>query len=199
MVLDKAKKICYTLATDSVRAYDYSQYVYVNLSGNDNPPDANATAIAIDSAGDLHVTSSVGLSKWHFDPPILPATVGTFTKVQTIWTGDGASPAPRGVKIDAHDNIYVLRTDGILAFSMDGSGNYVRGLHAGYFPNPTSLTTTECQSPAGDLNGDCAVDFADFSELAANWLNSGVGDINTDGIADYKDLNMMCQNWLTKN
>jgi hypothetical protein len=58
-------------------------------------------------------------------------------------------------------------------------------------------------SLAGDLNGDCKVDFNDFAILANAWMtgqNSPTWcshcDLNTSGTVDIGDLLIMCQNWL---
>jgi len=55
----------------------------------------------------------------------------------------------------------------------------------------------------GDFDGDDDVDFADFTILAARWLQTdnsfwcgGGTDLTNDGDVDFNDLNEFADNWL---
>ncbi len=58
---------------------------------------------------------------------------------------------------------------------------------------------------SGDIDGDCAVDFADFATLASYWLSNGCTaendwcggtDINRNGKVDLEDLSECTMHWL---
>lgn len=50
--------------------------------------------------------------------------------------------------------------------------------------------------PAGDLDGDDAIDLADLMLLASEWLTAGtVADLNTDGFVNLQDLAILASNW----
>jgi hypothetical protein len=51
----------------------------------------------------------------------------------------------------------------------------------------------------GDLDGNCQVDFRDFSVLANAWLGVGTADINMSGSLDYADIAKFADNWLSCN
>ena len=64
------------------------------------------------------------------------------------------------------------------------------------------FTTT----PAGDLEHDCDVHFADYCAFAARWADDNCNtanawcdgaDINSDSIVNFKDLHHIALNWLT--
>jgi len=52
--------------------------------------------------------------------------------------------------------------------------------------------------PAGDVSGDCVVDFTDLEIMAAEWLESGdlVADVYQDGKVDLRDYCILVGNWL---
>jgi hypothetical protein len=61
-------------------------------------------------------------------------------------------------------------------------------------------------TPAGDINGDCHVDFFDFAWLAEQWLNAcdsltwcNDSDINHSGKVDFSDLSILTGNWLNSS
>jgi hypothetical protein len=81
-----------------------------------------------------------------------------------------------------------------------------------WFGNYDNITVTANETvcgdanhpyPAGDLNQDCHVNFADFALLADRWLASCTGpnwcngaDLNQVGIVNFKDLSVFVANWL---
>jgi len=52
--------------------------------------------------------------------------------------------------------------------------------------------------PAGDVSGDCVVDFTDLEIMAAEWLKSGdlVADVYQDGKVDLRDYCILVDEWL---
>jgi NPCBM/NEW2 domain len=88
------------------------------------------------------------------------------------------------------------------AYALNGLNGYW-----GYFdmlPNVSTVGGQEYDAlvsllvPAGDVNMDGTVDYADFQTLAANYGQTGAyweqGDFNDDGIVNWQDLNMLRQN-----
>src|SRR5688500_18807263 len=64
-------------------------------------------------------------------------------------------------------------------------------------PRPISPEDDEVTGLAGDLNGDYAVDDADFKIFFANFGGAGRanGDVNRDGAIDFADFQLMEQNF----
>jgi hypothetical protein len=52
--------------------------------------------------------------------------------------------------------------------------------------------------PAGDVSGDCVVDFKDVEIMAGEWLANGnvVADLHTDGKVNFKDYAILVDDWL---
>jgi hypothetical protein len=71
---------------------------------------------------------------------------GTHTLNDSISTGTGASPAVLTALEDASDHLPIIADVNI----------------------PEAICT---ESPKADINGDCIVDFLDFSFLASEWLD----------------------------
>lgn len=87
-------------------------------------------------------------------------------------------------------------------FSVALSGRrIIAGAHYSGDYGPYSGSAYVFTRPVGDLDRNCAVDFADFSLLADSWLqNDPLRDIAPpragDGIVDIYDLALLCDNWL---
>ena len=61
-----------------------------------------------------------------------------------------------------------------------------------YFGSPVCTTIV-----AGDINGDCTVDFKDFTIMLSHWLEEKVaGDINGDCTVNFVDFAIMVSHWL---
>ena len=56
---------------------------------------------------------------------------------------------------------------------------------------------------AGDITGDCVVDFSDLAELIYTWLNQGVclgrADIDGNNTVNFSDLAILADGWLNNN
>ena len=87
-------------------------------------------------------------------------------------------------------------------FSVALSGRrLIAGAHYSDDNGPSFGSAYVFTRPVGDLDRNCAVDFADFSLLADSWLqNDPLRDIAPpragDGIVDIYDLAVLCDNWL---
>ena len=90
-------------------------------------------------------------------------------------------------------------------FSVAMSGRrLIAGAHYSDGNGPSSGSAYIFTHPAGDLDRNCSVDFADFAVLAASWLqNDPLRDIAPppagDGIVDIYDLTVLCEHWLDGN
>jgi len=51
--------------------------------------------------------------------------------------------------------------------------------------------------PAGDVSGDCKLDWTDIQVLSAHWLDSpaDIGDINSDNVVDGRDYALVAESW----
>jgi len=84
------------------------------------------------------------------------------------------------------------------------------GIHYDYYQLLTTSTEAFIIDQAADFDGDCDVDFADFSIFAEHWLQTGCTEPDwcggadltkdqPDGLVDTFDLSKFSQHWLEGN
>ncbi|MBX3353849.1 MAG: hypothetical protein KF684_13025 [Phycisphaeraceae bacterium] len=160
---------------------------------------------------------------WMFETPVAPALPSGFALVSPP---DGAL-APRGAQTFTWTQPFeaetaVLRiardagfTDIVVSLPLHATELHASVMTAGLPPGerlfwsvfagndlgetsagngPRSFVTL----PAGDANGDCAVNFADLNTVLSAFGQSGPGlpgDVNDDGVVNFADLNMVLANF----
>ncbi len=128
--------------------------------------------------------------------------------------GSSSAPAPRAwsvvsvpAGVDAGDIVFdpdAFREDPVVRLP-SVAGAYTLRLWAAD-PNEPELEgeDTVCilvmrsMCPAGDLNGDCGVDFRDLCIFASRWLDEGgigAGDVDGVGGVDFGDYAVLAENW----
>ena len=95
--------------------------------------------------------------------------------------------------------------DNVMVFRRLLSESEVSGLYADNNPSEYAIMdigdfeiSHRYEKEGPDLNGDGLVDFADFSEIGLNWMNSGSfgADFDQDGDVDAADLSRFIEFWL---
>ncbi|MDD5326184.1 MAG: hypothetical protein PHY02_00015 [Phycisphaerae bacterium] len=70
-----------------------------------------------------------------------------------------------------------------------------------YFDDIRLYPSRCLESPAGDLTGDCAVDYRDVEIMMDGWLDTGYcceADIYEDNKVDFRDFVTLAENWLVE-
>jgi hypothetical protein len=132
-------------------------YVY---SGSNNPEMTDVTIRCCNLSG--NGGKGVDVYSWW-----VPMTITETFDARYNWWGDMSGP---------NDPIGTMETDGKNCYDVsviinaDGLGNAVSEnvIYCPWLLVPVISSDSPC--PAGDLDGDCDVDFKDFAILAENWL-----------------------------
>lgn len=91
--------------------------------------------------------------------------------------------------------------------TIDGNRKLIDNIVVDYKTNTSFTTCAQLQaSPlrfAGDITGDCVVDFSDLAELIYKWLNQGGclgrADIDGNNTVNFSDLVILADDWLNNN
>ncbi|HUW19427.1 MAG TPA: kelch repeat-containing protein [Sedimentisphaerales bacterium] len=170
----------WTWVSGSDTVYQFGFYGTKGVPNRRNAPGSRKNGICwIDSVGDLWLFGGYGLGVssqgrlsdlWRFEPST------------SFWTWVSGSnlvnqPGVYGSKgVPNADNVPGARDLCISWIDSGGNlwlfgGNGLDG--TGSFGSLNDLWQFECEKPAGDLNGDCKVDFTDFGIMASHWLEKG--------------------------
>jgi hypothetical protein len=147
--------------------------------GASNPEPANGaidivpfevTALSWDRPAPRQGGDTIRCDVWFGTDPNMPPEETTNTKILDKQDANSVAIS----SLDSHQDYY-WRVD---CYDPDGSGPEIKS--EGWTGSPKSRwkfsTADNCPSyMPGDVNGDCYVNFADFAEMAVNWLKCNDG------------------------
>jgi len=191
----------WTWVSGSDIANEGGSYGVKGIAGANNVPGARNGAISWkDSTGNLwlfggHSQDNPGYLNdlWKYEPSsgLWTWVSGSNVINQTGVYGTKGVPDP--------NNIPGARIGAISWIDSSGNLWLFGGNESRLALNLNDLWKFTCEHSVGDLNGDCKVDFKDFTIFAFGWLENGLEtDLSGDGKVDLADLSIFCSHWLEK-